>query len=105
LRYANSLLFSDCGDNSDYSVFEDSAGIKILLGEAPIAHSVCRQSVQVLKSFQHTFSGEAIQRPKQQNVKFSPAGISEHSLKLGTLVRWCSFVVDVLTDHGPGLLR
>jgi len=53
LRNADTLLFGDRRDDCHNSVLKGSAGIEILLREAPISDPACSQSARVLKSFEH----------------------------------------------------
>ena len=58
LRNADALLLGDRGNDGDYRVLEDPAGIEILLGEAPVADSVGREPVKMLEGFEHTLVGK-----------------------------------------------
>src|SRR5271165_410693 len=87
LRNSHTLLFCDCGDDSDHCVLKDTAGIEILFSETSVANATSSKSIQVLKSFQHTLSRETVKRPKEKHIELSLTRFPKHSLEIGTVVR------------------
>ncbi len=96
-------LLGDRGNDGDHGVFEDPAGIKILLGETPVADAVGCEPIEMLERFQHTFAGETVQGPEKQHVKLALTGVAEHGLKLGAVVSLARLVIDVFTRDRPAL--
>src|SRR5262249_16765348 len=78
LRDAQALLFRNCGDDRNHCIFENSAGIEIMLREAPVAYSVGSQPVQMLQGFQNALTREPVQSPEQHYVEFALAGVLKH---------------------------
>src|SRR5271165_333215 len=82
---SDSFLLRDRGENRDHRILEDPAGIEVRLGETAIADAGPSQSVEMSEGFEDAFAGEAIERPKQEQVKTAMGGIAEHFLELNAL--------------------
>ena len=82
---SDSFLLRDRGENGDHRILEDPAGIEVRLGETAIADAGPSQSVEMSEGFEDTFAGEAIERPKQEQIKTAMGGIAEHFLELNAV--------------------
>jgi hypothetical protein len=66
---SDSFLLRDRGENRDHRILKDPAGIEVRLGETEVADAGRSQSVEMSEGFEDAFASEAIERPKQEQVK------------------------------------
>lgn len=76
-RQANAFLLGGGGYDAQHRVFEDAAGIQVLLRERTPVDAVAGQPFQVVQGFAHTFPAEAIQGPEQHHVKLALGRVLE----------------------------
>src|ERR1035437_2239025 len=69
LRQANPLLLRDCGEYGNDCVSENSAGVEIPLGEAPVPHTILGQGLQISEGLVRSSTAEPVQAPKQDEPK------------------------------------
>src|SRR5205823_1999314 len=93
------------GQNADYRIFEDAARVQVLLCEAFVADDASRETIEMLKGFKDAFTRQAVERPKQNQVKLSTVCVSKHCLELSTDSGSASLPVDVFAGDLPALFR
>src|SRR5580698_6349016 len=101
---SDSFLFRDRGENRNDRILEDPAGIEVRLGETAITDAGPSQSVEMSEGFEDAFAGEAIDRPKQEQVKTGMCGISEHFLELNAVTVSARLAVGSFAGDRPTLL-
>jgi hypothetical protein len=100
---SDSFLLRDRGENGNDRILEDTAGIEVRLGETAITDAGPSQSVEMSEGFKDAFAGEAIERPKQEQVKTAMGGISEHFLELNAVTVSARLAVGVFAADRPTL--
>ena len=100
---ADSFLLRDRGENGNDGILEDPAGIEVRLGETAITDAGSSQSVEMSEGFEDAFASEAIERPKQEQVKTAMCGIAEHFLELDAVTLSAGLAVGAFAGDRPTL--
>jgi hypothetical protein len=103
-RQPDPLLLGNDRQDTDNRIFEDATRVQVLLREAFVADAASSEPVQVLEGNKHAFTRQGVERPKQNQVKFSAVRIRKHQLEFTAVACSASLAVDVLAYDLPVLL-